>query len=101
MVGFHLDHDVAPSPEFRVVQLTPHGSGCSIVIGKGMPEISDMVAGSVKALHLVVKDIEAVRNGLVERGVDVGAVEDHGRGVKYARFEDPDGNSWLLQTLPY
>jgi len=100
-VGFHLDHDVGPSATMRVVQLTPPGSACSIVIGTGMGEISDMKPGSVKALHLVVADINEAREALLKRGVEVGEVEDHGRGVKYASFSDPDGNSWLLQELPY
>lgn len=101
-VGFHLDHDVGPDKNtLRVVQLTPPGSACSIVIGVGMPEIADMQPGSLKALHLVVKDIAQARDALIERGVAVGEIDDHGRGVKYARFADPDGNSWLLQELPY
>lgn len=100
-VGFHLDHDVGPNASMRVIQLTPPGSACSIVIGAGMGEISEMQPGSLRALHLVVKDIEAARDALLKRGVDVGEVDDHGRGVKYARFTDPDGNSWLLQELPY
>lgn len=100
-VGFHLDHDVGPNENVRVVQLTPPGSACSIVIGKGMGEISEMTPGSVKGLHLVVKDIVAAREALVERGVAMGGVDDHGRGVKFSYFQDPDGNSWLLQELPY
>ena len=95
-VGFTADHDVAPSDTMRVVQLTPPGSACSIVIGTG---ISDMPPGSVKGLHLVVADIHKARESLAGRGVDVGAVDDLGC-VKYVAFRDPDGNSWLLQEIP-
>ncbi len=95
-VGFTADHDVAPSDTMRVVQLTPPGSACSIVIGTG---ISDMPPGSVKGLHLVVADIHKAHESLAGRGVDVGAVDDLG-GVKYVAFRDPDGNSWLLQEIP-
>lgn len=62
-VGFHLDHDVKPSDTVRVVQLTPPGSDCSIVMGTGMGEISEMKPGSIKGLHLVVVDINAARGG--------------------------------------
>lgn len=98
-VGFRLDHDVQVSPTLRVVQMTPPGSACSVVIGTGMPEISEMKPGSVKGLHLVVATIETARGALLERGVTVGEVEDLG-GIKYAYFQDPDGNSWLLQEIP-
>lgn len=99
MIGFHLDHDVQPSDAVRVVQLTPLGSACSIVIGTGMGEISAMQPGSVKALHLVVADIQEAREALTGRGVVVGEIMDLG-GVQYASWNDPDGNSWLLQQLP-
>lgn len=97
-VGFHVDHDVQPGNGMRVLQLTPPGSGCSIVIGTGMGEITDMQPGIIKALHLVVADINQAREELMSRGVQVGGVDDMG-GVKYARFSDPDGNSWLLQEI--
>jgi catechol 2,3-dioxygenase-like lactoylglutathione lyase family enzyme len=99
--GFDVDVDVRPSDTVRVVQLTPPGSACSIVIGTGMPEISDMPPGSVKGLHLVVADVAEARRALLGRGVAVGEVEEHDRGVKYAYFSDPDGNSWLLQEMPW
>jgi catechol 2,3-dioxygenase-like lactoylglutathione lyase family enzyme len=99
LVGFHLDHDVQPGNGMRVVQLTPSGSACSIVIGTGMGEISAMQPGSVKGLHLVVTDIHKTRETLAGRGVPVSEVADMG-GVKYAYFSDPDGNSWALQELP-
>ncbi|MDB5178584.1 MAG: Glyoxalase [Patescibacteria group bacterium] len=96
-VGFNLDHDVRPGNGMRIVQLTPPGSACSIVIGTGMEDDSDRI-GSIKNLHLVVKDIDAARADLVGRDVDVSDVNDMG-GVKYAYFEDPDGNSWALQEI--
>ena len=97
--GFHLDVDVRPSETMRVVQLTPPGSACSIVFGTGMGEITEMQSGSVKGLHLVVEDIQQAREALVKRGLEVGKVDDMG-GILYARFSDPDGNSWLLQEIP-
>lgn len=98
-VGFHVDHDVQPGNGMRVVQLTPPGSACSIVIGTGLGEITDMQPGTVKALHLVVADIHKAREALASQGVEVGEVDDMG-GVKYVGFSDPDGNSWLLQEIP-
>jgi catechol 2,3-dioxygenase-like lactoylglutathione lyase family enzyme len=95
-VGFHLDHDVQPGNGMRVIQLTPPGSACSIVFGLGMGDNSE--PGSIKNLHLVVKDIDAARADLVGRGLDVSEVHDMG-GVRYAYFEDPDGNSWALQQI--
>ncbi len=97
-VGFHADHDVQPGNGMRVVQLTPPGSACSIVIGSGMGEISATHPGSVKGLHLVVADIHEARELLAGRGVEVSNVDDMG-GVKYVSFSDPDGNSWLLQEI--
>jgi catechol 2,3-dioxygenase-like lactoylglutathione lyase family enzyme len=97
-VGFHLDHDVQPGNGMRVVQLTPPGSACSIVIGTGMGEMTERQAGTIKGLHLVVKGIEQVRAELMGRGVEIGEVQDMG-GVKYAGFSDPDRNSWLLQEI--
>lgn len=98
-IGFQVDHDVAQGNGMRVVQLTPPGSACSIVIGTGLGEISDVQPGTVKGLHLVVTDINASREALIERSVDVGKVLDMG-GILFARFADPDGNSWLLQEIP-
>ena len=98
-MGFHADHDVQPGNGMRVVQLTPPGSACSILLGTGMGEISEMRPGSVKGLHLVVKDIEKAREALESRGVAVSEVDDMG-GVKYVHFSDPDGNSWSLQEIP-
>lgn len=98
-VGFHVDVDVRPSEGVRVVQLTPPGSACSITLTEGL-EAVDMPPGSLRGLHLVVADIEAAREKLVERGVDVGPVQDLG-GVYYAYFADPDGNTWTLQHMPW
>lgn len=98
-VGFHIDLDVQPASGVRIVQLTPPGSACSIVIGTGMGEISEMQPGTVKGLHLVVVDINKAREELAGRGVAVGKVDDLG-GVKYVHFGDPDGNTWLLQEIP-
>jgi catechol 2,3-dioxygenase-like lactoylglutathione lyase family enzyme len=98
-IGFKVDHDVEHGEGMRVVQLTPPGSACSIVIGAGLGEISEMQPGSVKALHLVVDDINKSRETLLARGVEVGKVIDMG-GILFARFADPDGNSWLLQEIP-
>lgn len=95
-VGFNLDHDVNNNG-IRVVQLTPHGSSCSIVIGTGMEALEQMQAGSIRGLHLVVDDIEAVRDHLIKQNVEVSDIIDYGGGIKMAGFSDPDGNSWALQ----
>jgi catechol 2,3-dioxygenase-like lactoylglutathione lyase family enzyme len=95
--GFNADLDHSGDEGFRVVQLTPSGSACSVAIGTG---IIDTPPGSVQGLHLVVSDIGAARAELAERGVNVGEVQDLG-GVLYAPFSDPDGNGWTLQQLPY
>ena len=98
--GFRVDHDVSFGDAFRVVQLTPTGSACSIAIGKG---VIGTAPGSVQALHLVVDDIDAARDELVGRGVDVAEVEKMSAEGKpdvfYARFADPDGNTWTLQQI--
>ena len=101
MVGFSVDVDVQPADGVRVVQLTPPSSACSIVLSTGLLEISDMAPGSIKALHLVVADIEAARRELLDRGVEVAPIEDVGGGVKYARFADPDGNTMTRQEMPW
>jgi len=99
-IGFHVDHDTQPSDTVRVVQLTPPGSACSIVIGTGMGEISEMKPGSVKGLHLVVKDVRETRDILTGRGIEVSEIVEYPRGIKFAYFSDPDGNSWALQEIP-
>jgi len=106
-VGFNLDVDHRAGDDFRVVQMTPPGSACSVSIGKG---ITDAEPGSSKGVHLVVKDIEQARADLVERGVDVSEVWHMGPGGQtpgpdperrdygsFANFSDPDGNTWILQ----
>lgn len=99
-VGFNLDHDVRPNERMRVVQMTPPGSACSVVIGEGMP-LGD--PGSVKGIQLVVEDIDAVREALAGRGVAVGDVQQLGPegspGSRFCFFEDLDGNGWAIQEL--
>jgi catechol 2,3-dioxygenase-like lactoylglutathione lyase family enzyme len=106
-LGFHVDVDHQPSEEFRIVQLTPPGSPCSITIGKGM---TLMEPGSLKGLQISVADIEAAREELLARGVSVSTVQHHdgkafvdGKGDdwnSFMFFDDPDGNSWAIQESP-
>jgi len=98
-VGFGVNVDVRPRPGMRVVQFTPPESGCSIVFGAGLGEITEMQPGSVHGLHLVVADIRQARQALLDRGVEVRPVSNVG-GVLFAEFRDPDGNTWLLQEFP-
>ncbi len=100
-LGFVEDVDVRPAEGVRVVRLTPPGSACSIGLGTGLPAYDGMAPGTVKALHLVVPDIEQARAELVGRGVEVGAVEDVGGGVRYAWITDPDGNTPALQEMAW
>jgi catechol 2,3-dioxygenase-like lactoylglutathione lyase family enzyme len=99
-VGFHLDHDVSPSEGMRVIQMTPPGSACSVVIGEGMPLGEP---GSTKGAQLVVEDIDAAREQLVSRGVGISDVQQLGPegvpGSRFAFFNDPDGNGWSLQEI--
>jgi predicted enzyme related to lactoylglutathione lyase len=95
-VGFNADHDHRVSDEMRFVQLTPPGSACSIAIGTG---IMDTEPGSVQGLQLVVADADAARAHLVERGVEVGEVQDFPWG-RFVFFKDPDGNGWAVQEIP-
>jgi catechol 2,3-dioxygenase-like lactoylglutathione lyase family enzyme len=108
-LGFEVDHDTKISEEYRVVQLTPPGSGCSIVLGKGLV---GMTPGSLKGLQLVVNDIRAARARLVERGVEVDEIQVVGASgprpaqdgedldnVGFVFFGDPDGNSWAVQQI--
>jgi catechol 2,3-dioxygenase-like lactoylglutathione lyase family enzyme len=94
--GFIAEHDHRVSDEMRFVQVTPPGSACSITFGTG---ITDMTPGSVKGLQLVVPDIEAARNELLERGVEVGDVQVFPWG-SFVFFSDPDGNGWAVQEVP-
>jgi predicted enzyme related to lactoylglutathione lyase len=95
-VGFRLDHDVRPTEQLRVVQLTPPGSACSIVLG-----VVDSPPGSLRGLQLVVTDIEAARTELVEQGIEVSEVTrlGPGDGGLFVFFSDPDGNSWTVQEI--
>jgi catechol 2,3-dioxygenase-like lactoylglutathione lyase family enzyme len=97
--GFVCDVDVTPAEGVRIVQLTPPGSYCSISLTTGLPQMQ-MAPGTQRGLHLVVKDLDAARAELIGRGVEVGEIQDLG-GVFYAWFEDPDGNSWALQHMPW
>lgn len=99
-VGFHADLDVRPTETVRIVQLTPPGSACSIVLSTGLPGI-DMPPGALRGLHLVVGDVAATRAALIERGVAMGAIDEHDQGIKYSAFSDPDGNTWTLQEMPW
>jgi predicted enzyme related to lactoylglutathione lyase len=99
-LGFDVDVDVRPAPGVRVVQLTPPGSACSIGLGTGLAAYGAK-PGSVRALHLVVADIEQSRAELLARGVEVGEVTDVGGGVRYAALEDPDGNTLTLQQMDW
>ncbi len=94
-VGFHADHDHRVSDEIRFVQLTPPGSACSIALGTGLV---DSPPGSVQGLQLVVPDIHAARAELLERGVEVGDVQEFPWG-SFVFFSDPDGNRWSVQQL--
>ena len=106
-VGFTLDVDHQAGDAFRVVQMTPPGSACSISLGKG---ITDATPGSVRGTHLVVSDIEAARAELAERGVEISEVRhmtpngwtpgpdpERRDYNSFADFSDPDGNTWVLQ----
>src|SRR3712207_763829 len=99
-LGFAADVDVRPAPGVRVVQVTPSGSACSIGFGAGVPAYEG-TPGTIRGLHLVVADIEKARAELLDRGVEVGDVQDVGGGVKYAGFSDPDGNTLTLQEMPW
>lgn len=106
-LGFEVDHDITVGENARIVQLTPPGSGCSVVIGEGA--VPYMPPGSLKGLHLVVKDLPRARAMLLERGVDAGEIEVHGIGawdgeadldnVGFVQFADPDGNGWTVQQI--
>lgn len=106
-LGFAVDHDTRIGDDVRIVQLTPPGSGCSIVIGTGA--VPDMPPGSLKGLQLVVPDLEKARAELVERGVEVSEIQVVGRNprpvphpldnVGFVFFTDPDGNAWGVQQI--
>jgi predicted enzyme related to lactoylglutathione lyase len=94
--GFNADHDVTVSDEIRFVQLTPPGSACSIAIGKG---VVDSQPGSVAGMQLTVPSIDEARAELLDRGVEVGEVQQFPWG-RFVFFGDPDGNRWAVQEIP-
>jgi catechol 2,3-dioxygenase-like lactoylglutathione lyase family enzyme len=98
-IGFHLDHDTQ-NDQMHVAQLTPSGSGCSIVFGD-LPAQNEMQPGSMKSLQLVVSDAAAARQELVDRGVDASElmVIQEADGGTFFGFQDPDGNSWAVQEI--
>jgi catechol 2,3-dioxygenase-like lactoylglutathione lyase family enzyme len=111
-LGFNVDHDSKFSEELRIVQLTPPGSGCSIVVATGIPASDAMAPGSLQGLQLVVSDIRAARAQLAERGVEAGEVQVIGPdgtrpaqqgdaldNVGFVFFSDPDGNGWAVQQI--
>jgi catechol 2,3-dioxygenase-like lactoylglutathione lyase family enzyme len=108
-MGFHLDVDHSPNEHFRVVQMTPKGSACSITIGKG---VTQAAPGCAQGLHLVVTDIEAAHAELTQRGVKISEIFHFAEGKQapgpeperrdynsFASFSDPDGNTWLVQEV--
>ncbi len=98
-VGFVLDHDTR-NEHMHVAQLTPVGSGCSIVLGD-LPAQSEMLAGSMRGLQLCVADAVAAREELLGRGVNVSEITvfDDRDGGTFFGFSDPDGNTWAVQQL--
>jgi catechol 2,3-dioxygenase-like lactoylglutathione lyase family enzyme len=98
-VGFNLDHDTK-NEHMHVVQLTPPGSGCSIVIGD-LPSQNEMAPGSMRGLQLVVSDARAARDELLGRGVEASEITvfDERDGGTFFGFSDPDGNTWAVQEL--
>ena len=106
-LGFDVDHDTEVSEGNRIVQLTPPGSGCSIVVGEGI--VPEMTPGSLKGLQLVVPDLRSARGVLVERGVEVSEIQVLGQSptpqpdpldnVGFVFFSDPDGNAWAVQQI--
>jgi catechol 2,3-dioxygenase-like lactoylglutathione lyase family enzyme len=115
-VGFNEDFDSQFGDDVRMVQLTPHGSGCSIALMAGLspgPGLENMAPGSLHGLQVVVSDINAARTKLIENGVAVSGVlevvQEEGKSIyrgvtgdprgwnAYAFFDDPDGNGWVLQ----
>lgn len=98
-VGFTLDHDTR-TEEMHIAQLTPAGSGCSIVIGN-LPSQTEMAPGSMRALQLCVPDAAAAREELLSRGVEASEITvfDERDGGTFFGFSDPDGNTWGVQEL--
>jgi predicted enzyme related to lactoylglutathione lyase len=99
LVGFDLDHDTE-NEHMHVAQLTPRGSGCSIVVGT-LPAQNQMEPGSMRGLQLVVADAEAARDELMSRGVECDEIQvfAEGDGGTFFGFADPDGNTWAVQQI--
>jgi catechol 2,3-dioxygenase-like lactoylglutathione lyase family enzyme len=116
-LGWRLDVDYTAGNDYRVIQFTPPGSGCSVIFGKTVTTASP---GSAKGLHLIVSDIQAARDDLLRRGVAIGELFHDAGGIfhhagaeglisgpspqrksyaSYASFSDPDGNGWVLQEV--
>ena len=116
-LGWRLDIDYAAGDDFRVIQFTPPGSGCSVIFGKN---VTVAVPGSAQGLHLIVSDIQAARDELLRRGIgisepfhDAGGIFHHASTedlingpspqrksyASYASFSDPDGNGWVFQEV--
>jgi len=98
-VGFDLDHETT-NEHMHVAQLTPRGSGCSIVLGS-LPSQNEMAPGSLRGLQLVVADAEAARAELLSRGVEASEIMviDPRDGGTFFGFADPDGNTWAVQQI--
>jgi predicted enzyme related to lactoylglutathione lyase len=96
-LGFNDDHDHQVSDGLRFVQLTPHGSACSIALTSGAHQ---MEPGSLEGMQLVVEDAHAARAELADRGVEVSEVQDFPWG-RFVFFSDPDGNGWSVQQVDY
>jgi catechol 2,3-dioxygenase-like lactoylglutathione lyase family enzyme len=116
-LGWRLDLDYSPGDDYRVIQFTPPGSGCSVIFGKN---VTTAAPGSAQGLHLIVSDIDAARDQLLRCGIeisepfhDAGGIFHHARAkdlasgpnpqrksyASYASFSDPDGNGWLFQEI--
>lgn len=98
-VGFELDHDTT-TEHMHVAQLTPRGSGCSIVVGD-LPAQREMAPGSIRGLQLVVADARAARQELIDRGIECSDIQvfDDRDGGTFFGFSDPDGNTWAVQQI--
>jgi catechol 2,3-dioxygenase-like lactoylglutathione lyase family enzyme len=99
-LGFQLDADTQPTPDMRVVHMTPPGSACSVVIGPALIS-EEAPAGAGARVQLVVTDIDAARAELTGRGVEVSEIQqlDPRDGGKFMFFADPDGNQWAVQEV--
>jgi catechol 2,3-dioxygenase-like lactoylglutathione lyase family enzyme len=99
-LGFHLDADTRPTETMRVVHMTPPGSACSVVIGPVLLA-AEAGRGPGASFQLVVADIEAARDELAGRGVEISEIQtlDPRDGGKFIFFSDPDGNNWAVQEV--